>query len=288
MSFVNRGRSLFSLPCITPYYSFSSYLPYVYLSQLPYATALRLQENLVTRRLTARQLLKTGCSTVEAERYKRIASTDVLLLLQHPPTYTNGRRDRGKTAKAIEEARLRDMGAECFQTLRGGQTTFHGPGQLVGYPIFDLKNFKLSVRCYVAAIEHVIIETCAAYKINAGKTEHTGVWVGEEKICAIGIQIQRYITSHGFALNCNTDLDWFEYIVPCGLSNKKMTSITKEFGKSRNKTNGVNISVEDVLPVLCKKLGEVFGRELKALETIPDEMVGGLNKVLDEILVAQK
>ncbi|CAG8816759.1 7910_t:CDS:2, partial [Racocetra persica] len=111
-------------------------------------------------------------------------SSDLLLLLQHPPTYTTGRRNVGKTMNE-EATYLKKLGAQYFETLRGGQTTFHGPGQLVGYPILDLRNFKLSVRCYVAAIERVIIDTCAAYGVATSTTKNTGVWAGDDKICAI-------------------------------------------------------------------------------------------------------
>ncbi|CAG8770033.1 14630_t:CDS:2, partial [Cetraspora pellucida] len=211
-------------------------LPYVYLSQVSYAKALDLQKLLVRRRLENKN------------------SSDLLLLLQHPPTYTTGRRNMGKTMNE-EAAYLKNLGAQYFETLRGGQTTFHGPGQLVGYPILDLRNFKLSVRCYVATIERVIINTCAAYGVATSATKNTGVWAGDDKICAIGIQVQRFVTSHGFALNCNTDLNWFDHITPCGLKDKKMTSLTKEFNKQGRKTT---ITVEQIIPTLCQHFGYVF------------------------------
>ncbi|CAJ0908145.1 13477_t:CDS:2 [Entrophospora sp. SA101] len=143
-------------------------------------------------------------------------------------------------------------------TLRGGKITFHGPGQLVCYPILNLNNFKLSVRSYVASIEKLIIDTCSEYKIKARTTKDTGVWVENEKICAIGIQVQRFITSHGFALNCNTDLRWFNHIIPCGIEGKSVTSITKELNKRGGETNQ-EISVEQVLPILFKKFNTLLG-----------------------------
>ncbi|CAG8536576.1 11254_t:CDS:2, partial [Diversispora eburnea] len=173
-------------------------VPCIYLSQISYIKALNLQRFLVQSKLDS-------------------ISSDFLLLLQHPPTYTTGRRDLNNN--------------DNKETLRGGQTTFHGPGQLVGYPILNLRNFGLSVRNYVCAIEHVIIKTCETFNINAQTTEHTGVWIDNEKICAIGIHIQRFMTSHGFALNCNNDLSWFDHIIPCGLEDKKHTSLTKEILK---------------------------------------------------------
>ncbi|CAG8721287.1 17250_t:CDS:2, partial [Funneliformis caledonium] len=193
-------------------------LPYIYLNQVTYIKALTLQEFLVKSRIENK------------------LEDDLLLLVQHPPTYTTGRRDKGRGE--FERLRLQEFGAEYHETLRGGQITFHGPGQL------------LSVRCYVAAIERMIIDTCIKYGIKAKNTKNTGVWVNDqEKICAIGIQVQRYITSHGFALNCNTDLNWFSHIIPCGLENKQMTSISKELSKLRGEEE--QIGVEEVLPNLC-------------------------------------
>ncbi|CAJ0914933.1 15660_t:CDS:2, partial [Entrophospora sp. SA101] len=145
----------------------------------------------------------------------------------------------------------------CKNRLRG-KITFHGPGQLVCYPILNLNNFKLSVRSYVASIEKLIIDTCSEYKIKARTTKDTGVWVENEKICAIGIQVQRFITSHGFALNCNTDLRWFNHIIPCGIEGKSVTSITKELNKRGGETNQ-EISVEQVLPILFKKFNTLLG-----------------------------
>ncbi|RKP33320.1 hypothetical protein BJ085DRAFT_6404, partial [Dimargaris cristalligena] len=151
---------------------------------------------------------------------------NLLLLLQHPPTYTLGRRDLN--ADPMEERRrLEELGATLYQTKRGGQITFHGPGQLVGYPIIHLRDIHLGVRDYVCAIEKTIIGACSQFGVKAHSSEDTGVWVGNNKIAAIGIHVQRYITSHGFALNCSTDLDWFNHIIPCGLVGKGVTSITK-------------------------------------------------------------
>ncbi|CAG8655512.1 11871_t:CDS:2 [Acaulospora morrowiae] len=239
-------------------------LPYIYLSQVPYAKALNLQKVLVQRRLD-----KNDSSL-----------PNLLLLLQHPPTYTTGRRDRNKNIEA-EEARLKKLGAEYFKTLRGGQTTFHGPGQLVGYPIIDLRDFKLSVRNYVNAIERVIIQTCATYKIAARSTKNVGIWVENEKICAIGIQVQRYITSHGFALNCNNDLSWFDHIIPCGLEDKKVTSLTKEVNK-RGQSEDIN--VEQVIPILCQHLDNIFGCSLIPFEDIGDESIKRLKELIDDLL----
>ncbi|KAI9101940.1 hypothetical protein DFS34DRAFT_567297, partial [Phlyctochytrium arcticum] len=151
---------------------------------------------------------------------------DIVLLLQHPPTYTAGRRLKGSDAS--EGERLRKLGAGYFETLRGGQTTFHGPGQLVGYPILDLRKMGLGVRNYVCTLERFLIDTCSKYGIQAARTQDTGVWVEDRKIAALGIQVRQHITSHGFALNANVDLEWYKHIVPCGLEGKSVTSVAAE------------------------------------------------------------
>ncbi|CAG8500998.1 1578_t:CDS:2 [Paraglomus brasilianum] len=229
-------------------------LPYIYLSKIQYGQALRLQNHLVQARFKPHDAIKKSLNRNE------YSTTDLLILLQHPHTYTTGRRDKGRTSK--DEERLRGLGADYYETLRGGQMTFHGPGQLVGYPILDLNNYELSVRDYVAGIERTIINTCAELDIDAKVTKDTGVWVGDEKICAIGIQVRRYLTMHGFALNCNNDMRWFEHIVPCGLQNKGTTSISL--------VKNEDVTVENVIPVLCKNFGQVFDRTVKPLVTVRD------------------
>ncbi|CAB4373452.1 uncharacterized protein OCT59_027018 [Rhizophagus irregularis] len=249
----NSLQKVYKSTCTFPLiHSHSLVLPYIYLNQITYIKALNLQNYLVKNRIEN----KLG---------------NVLLLVQHPPTYTTGRREKEKSEN--ERIRLKKFGAEYYETLRGGQVTFHGPGQLVGYPILNIRNFKLSVRCYVEAIEQVIIDTCSTYGIKAKTTKNTGVWINDdEKLCAIGIQVQRYITSHGFALNCNTDLNWFEHIMPCGLQDKKMTSISKELNNLKNKNDLMEeISVEEVLPNLCKSFGKVFNCNVVSLYELNDE-----------------
>ncbi|XP_053682038.1 putative lipoyltransferase 2, mitochondrial [Sabethes cyaneus] len=154
---------------------------------------------------------------------------NVLILTEHDPVYTVGIRtkDYGES----EEQRLRALGAQFFRTNRGGLITFHGPGQLVAYPVLNLRNFQPSVRWYVCHIEKTIIELCRRYGVRAGTTEDTGVWVQDRKICAIGIHASRYVTTHGLALNCRNDLSWFEHIVPCGIAGKGVTSLSNETGR---------------------------------------------------------
>lgn len=192
---------------------------------------------------------------------------DTLILLEHDPVFTVGIRDKGYTIE--EEERLKKLGAEFYRTNRGGLITFHGPGQLVAYPILNLKHFKCSVKWYVSQIEEMIIRLCAEYGIKAGTSPDTGVWVNDRKICAIGIHGSRYITTHGLALNCNTNLSWFDHIVPCGIEGKGVTSISKELNK--------NVTVQDVLPLFqnvfqtqfdCRLIHYSTEDSLKLLKTV--------------------
>ncbi|XP_019544054.3 putative lipoyltransferase 2, mitochondrial [Aedes albopictus] len=154
---------------------------------------------------------------------------NVLILTEHDPVYTVGIRT--KSYGSEEEHRLRELGAEFFRTNRGGLITFHGPGQLVAYPVLNLKHFQPSVRWYVCHIEKTVIDLCRRYGLKAGTTEDTGVWIGNRKICAIGIHASRYVTTHGLALNCDNDLRWFRHIVPCGIEGKGVTSLSGELNR---------------------------------------------------------
>jgi len=150
-----------------------------------------------------------------------------LLLLEHPPTYTLGARGRQEHLLLSEEA-LASLGASVHRTDRGGDVTFHGPGQLVAYPILDLRRWGQGPLWYVRSLETVLIETLAAFGIEGRRVPgRPGVWVGEAKIAAIGVHVSRGVTSHGFALNVDPDLTFFSHIVPCGLPGVSMTSIAK-------------------------------------------------------------
>ncbi|CAO3630812.1 unnamed protein product [Cunninghamella echinulata] len=143
--------------------------------------------------------------------------------------------------------------------MRGGQVTFHGPGQLVAYPIIDIRDYKLNVRCYVSRLEKIIIDTCNELGIKANTTENTGVWVGQDhKIAALGVHLQRYVTSHGLALNCNTDLNWYNHIIPCGLEDKKVTSLSQQLNK--------NFTVEEALPFILGSFEKFFSKPLISVE----------------------
>ena len=160
---------------------------------------------------------------------------DSLLLLEHPHVFTLGRVTQ-QTSILFNEATLKRLDAEMFEIDRGGDVTYHGPGQLVGYPILKLSHFKEDLGWYLRALEESIIELLATYSIDGCRVQgKTGVWVkagtSEEKICAIGIKASRWCTMHGFALNVNTDLGYFEHIVPCGIADKNVTSLQKILGR---------------------------------------------------------
>ena len=183
------------------------------LGVVPYADALALQKQLV-----------------EERRHGRIG--DVLLLVEHPHVLTLGvRGDGGRSHILAAPEILRSRGVEVHETGRGGDITYHGPGQLVGYPIIDLKPDRCDVHRYVRDIEDVLIRVAADYGVIAERVAGlTGVWVGGEKLAAIGVRIARWITSHGFALNVTTDLDYFNLIVPCGIADRGVTSLSKLVG----------------------------------------------------------
>jgi lipoyl(octanoyl) transferase len=172
--------------------------------------------------------------------------SDQLLLLEHPHVITMGRNAKAENLLASYAA-LEGAGIALHETERGGDVTYHGPGQLVGYPILDLREWKRDVVGYVRALEQVIIDTLASFSLGAGRVKGlTGVWIDGRKIAAIGVHISRWVTSHGFALNVNTDLSYFQYIVPCGLT-LPVTSMQQ---------NGVRTTV----PEVSERLAEAFGR----------------------------
>jgi len=246
------------------------------LGALDYATGLRLQQKLV-------QLRKDGLIG------------DVLLLLEHTPVITLGRNAKAANVIASPE-QLANRGVEVFETDRGGDVTFHGPGQLVGYPIFDLRGFAsrdgkrktLGAVEFVRRLEEVLIRTCADFAISTKRISgFTGVWTNPEvsdthvgtaasavqrseasssdnsveaKIAALGIHISRSVTSHGFALNVNVDLDYFDLIVPCGISSKPVTSMAKKLGQQ--------LSLQEVAHSISRNFGTVFESQMLWLETL--------------------
>jgi lipoyl(octanoyl) transferase len=163
---------------------------------------------------------------------------DTLILCEHPPVYTLG-RVTDTTNILFSDAELERIGAEKFEIERGGDVTYHGPGQLVGYPLLNLTHFKEDLGWYLRSLEETVIRVLGSYDITAFRVDgRTGVWVhgqsGDEKICAIGVKASRWCTMHGFAFNINTDLSYFQYIVPCGIGDKKVTSLSLLLGQEVN------------------------------------------------------
>jgi lipoyl(octanoyl) transferase len=201
---------------------------------------------------------------VEERRAGRVP--DLLLLLQHAPVITLGvKGDGGRSNIVASNERLAELGIEVSETGRGGDVTYHGPGQIVGYPILDLKPDRCDVHRYVRDVEEVMIRACAGYGITAGRIKGlTGAWVGGaggDKIGAIGIRISRWITSHGFAFNVSTDLDRFRLIVPCGITDGGVTSLERLTGRQ--------VPLSEVEERLIRHFSEVFERAVAAREGPP-------------------
>jgi lipoyl(octanoyl) transferase len=182
-----------------------------------------------------------------------------LLFVEHPHVYTLG-KSGSEANLLINFVEMQNIEATFFKTNRGGDITYHGPGQIVGYPIIDLENFRLGLKDYIFALEEVIILTLKDFGIEAGRLDGaTGVWLGPDdkiknrKICAIGVKSSRFATMHGFAFNVNTNLDFFGYINPCGFTDKAVTSLEKELGKKQD-FEAVKLKVKE-------KFIEVFGME---------------------------
>jgi lipoyl(octanoyl) transferase len=197
----------------------------------------------------ARQLQKRLEGSRQAEEIP-----DVLLLLDHPPVYTKGRRSDPDELPMGEDW-YRMQGIEIAATDRGGRVTYHGPGQLVAYPIVSLKPYGGDVHVYVRNLERVMIESLAAYGVEAGLREGlTGVWVGERKIGSIGVHVNRGVTTHGLAVNVSNDLQPFEWIVPCGIDHCEVTSLTRERGAEQD--------VDAFATTLAERFGDVYERRL--------------------------
>jgi len=206
------------------------------LGRVDYSEALRLQDGKVAQR-------KAG------------TIPDTLLLLEHAHVYTLGRNAKREHLLASSE-RLAELGIQVFETDRGGDITYHGPGQLVGYPILDLTKHRRDIAWYMRSLEEVFIGVAQDFGIQAGRLAGTpGVWVGDEKLVAMGVHVSRWITSHGFAFNVDTDLRYFDCIVPCGLRDKGVTSLAKLLGGP--------VQMEAVTEQVVKHFGNVFGMEME-------------------------
>jgi len=206
-----------------------------WLGRVPYGEAARLLDGLVESRRKGR-------------------APDTLLLLEHPHVITLGvrvRQDRSHIVASPEELSAR--GVTVHESGRGGDVTYHGPGQLVGYPIFDLAPDRRDLHRYVRDVEEALIRALARFAIRAGRIQGlTGVWVGDEKVAAIGVRISRWITSHGFALNVSADLDYFGLIVPCGIRDRGVTSMSRLLGRV--------VTVDEAAGPVSEAVADVFGR----------------------------
>ncbi|TRY63914.1 hypothetical protein TCAL_05595 [Tigriopus californicus] len=215
-----------------------------HLGRQRYEPVLKLQESLVSK--------------LDSVGQNQTDSVDnILLTVEHEPVYTTGIRTLNYGPD--EAKRLSALGADFVRTKRGGLITFHGPGQLVVYPIMNLRQFVpqssarkalLGMKWYIHELEQVVIDTCAHYDLAAGRSPHTGVWIGEKKICAMGVRNSGFITSHGIALNCETDLMWFDHIVPCGIPDKGVTSLSVELQRP--------VTISEVAPIVIKCFQDRF------------------------------
>ncbi|WP_052323841.1 lipoyl(octanoyl) transferase LipB [Flavihumibacter sp. ZG627] len=223
------------------------------LGQMDYQQAWDMQEDLLLANVT-----KKGSGQASNTEHH-------LLFVEHPPVYTLGKSGHMEHV-LISEAEREEKGIAFYKTNRGGDITFHGPQQLVGYPIFDLEKFYTDIGKYLRNLEEVIILTMAAYGLKGERSAgETGVWLDpqipgkERKICAMGVRCSRWITMHGFAFNVNTDLSYFDHIVPCGIKQKAVTSLEKELGHS--------LDMEKVKQIVRRSFETVFQIRLKTINT---------------------
>jgi lipoyl(octanoyl) transferase len=238
-----------------------------------------------------KQALQVGLGLIGyAEAYalqKRIVAArkadaieDVLLLCEHSHVITQGRNGKSEHL-LVGERVLRQKGVEFHETSRGGDITYHGPGQIVGYPILNLGEIRRDVVWYVRMLEEAMIRATAEFEIVAKRVAgKTGIWVdvgkSEEKLGAIGVHISRWVTSHGFAYNVSTDLRFFDLIVPCGIADRKATSLEKLLGRA--------VAKAEVAPRLARHLGELFCRELQ--ETSKEELLKKLEFAEQSVVVS--
>jgi len=209
----------------------------VSLGTVPYEEALELQRELARERISG------------------AIPQDMLLLLEHPPVVTLGRSAKSKNLVASADF-LASRGVELFEVERGGDVTFHGPGQLVGYPIIDLKRHKLDLHWYLRQVEEALIRTLAEYSIPAERNiGFTGVWTKNRKIASIGVHARDWVTWHGFALNVTTDLSYFDFIIPCGIDGVTMTSIEREIPQG---SQSLPATVEVAADIIGRVFGELF------------------------------
>jgi len=246
------------------------------LGQRRYMETLILQQQIQNDLKTAQLLKDTENKIIPLTK---TVHKNVLLLVEHsPPVYTMGKRDTKhdflKDQQSLQnQYKQKGIDVDFVKTNRGGAVTWHGPGQLVGYPILNLTDFNKSVKWYVESIEQVLMKTLSKLHINSHTTSDVGVWIeNERKVAAIGVAVSRWITMHGFALNVCNDLSYYDAIVPCGLKDKQVTTIEKELNRMRmlSSNNSIlspstehKISVQDVIPLLVDSFGEVFNAKME-------------------------
>ena len=236
---------------------------FVDLNLVEYKQAWDLQETLLNRIATVK-LANRGLT----EDSKEITE-NFLLFCQHPHVYTLG-KSGDESHLLLQESFLSTIGATYFKTNRGGDITYHGPGQLVGYPILDLENFYTDIHLYLRMLEEAIIRTCEGYGLVAGRIEGlTGVWINPtqedaRKICAMGVKASRWISMHGFALNVNTDLSYFSHIVPCGIATRGVTSLQQELGQEMDFQSVSDVVKGHLVDLFKMELVDVSGETLNA------------------------
>lgn len=220
------------------------------LGAAPYTSVWDLQRSIQELIIQEKRAIRNGNGAGTSSR-----TPDTLLFVEHPHVYTLGKsgKDEHMLRSLLE---LQELHAEFIRTDRGGDITYHGPGQIVAYPILDLDRHFTDVAKYLRYLEEVVIRVCGHYGLAAQRQQGlTGVWIGEAKICAFGIRCAHWVTMHGLALNVNTDLRYFNNIVPCGIANKSVTSLEKELGRK--------VDVEEVKEILMHHFAAVFKVMLK-------------------------
>ena len=225
------------------------------LGRVPYKQTWDLQTRIQQTLIEQKRAVRKGQFSGERRN-------DVLLFVEHPHVYTLGKS--GDMSNLLyDENELNQIDAEFVKIDRGGDITYHGPGQIVGYPILDLDRHFTDIHKYLRLLEEVIIRVCAEYSVIAGRMEGaTGVWVGESKICAMGIKCSRWVTMHGFAFNIHPQLDYFNHIIPCGISDKQVSSLSEITGQP--------VDVDEVKRRILANFSTVFDVTVNHVETLPE------------------
>lgn len=231
---------------------------YIDLGTISYKQAWDLQEDLLQKNLALKAKAKSEDPNYDP---KLLDTKHYLLFCEHNPVYTLGKSGHQENV-LISDDEMKDKGIEFYKTNRGGDITFHGPNQVVGYPIFDLEKYYTDIGKYLRNLEQVIMDTIAHYGLKGDRSAgETGVWLDpgvkgkERKVCAMGVRCSRWVTMHGFALNVNTDLNYFNHIIPCGIQDKQVTSISKELGRE--------LDMDEVRSLLKQNFARIFDMDIK-------------------------